>query len=78
GRRATVTIDTEIIEGSITRQPERDELNPENDEALDDEYYNQKHKDFKRSNNGSNQVSKPCLTWQGLFLWPLYKIDYFR
>lgn len=42
GRPAFVSFDTEKLEGSFTRLPERDELYPEIDEALVVEYYNQK------------------------------------
>ena len=40
GRPAFVSFDTEKLEGSLTRLPERDEINPEINEALVVEYYN--------------------------------------
>ncbi|MCH4169528.1 MAG: 30S ribosomal protein S4 [Streptococcaceae bacterium] len=40
GRPAFVAFDTEKLEGSLTRLPERDEINPEINEALIVEYYN--------------------------------------
>ena len=42
GRPAFVSFDTEKLEGSLTRLPERDEMYPDIDEALVVEYYNQK------------------------------------
>ncbi|MFV0558247.1 MAG: 30S ribosomal protein S4 [Enterococcus sp.] len=40
GRPAFVAFDAEKLEGSLTRLPERDEINPEIDEALIVEFYN--------------------------------------
>ena len=40
GRPAFVSFDAEKLEGSLTRLPERDEINPEINEALVVEYYN--------------------------------------
>ncbi|MBV7391788.1 MULTISPECIES: 30S ribosomal protein S4 [Enterococcus] len=40
GRPAFVSFDDEKLEGSLSRLPEREELNPEIDEALVVEYYN--------------------------------------
>ena len=40
GRPAFVSFDAEKLEGSLTRLPERDEINPEINEALIVEYYN--------------------------------------
>ena len=40
GRPAFVSFDAEKLEGSLTRFPERDEINPEINEALIVEYYN--------------------------------------
>ncbi|MDU5334257.1 30S ribosomal protein S4 [Enterococcus sp.] len=40
GRPAFVSFDDEKLEGSFTRLPERDEINPEIDESLVVEYYN--------------------------------------
>ena len=42
GRPDFVTFDTEKLEGSLTRLPERDEMTPDVDESLIVEYYNQK------------------------------------
>lgn len=42
GRPAFVSFDAEKLEGSLTRLPERDEINPEIDEALIVEFYNKK------------------------------------
>ena len=41
GRPAFVSFDADKLEGSLTRYPERDELEPDIDEALVVEYYNQ-------------------------------------
>ena len=40
GRPAFVSFDAEKLEGSLTRLPERDEINPEINEALVVEFYN--------------------------------------
>ena len=40
GRPAFVSFDAEKLEGSLTRLPERDEINPEINEALIVEFYN--------------------------------------
>jgi small subunit ribosomal protein S4 len=40
GRPAFVSFDAEKLEGSLTRLPERDEINPEIDESLIVEFYN--------------------------------------
>ena len=40
GRPAFVTFDAEKLEGTLSRLPERDEINPEINEALIVEYYN--------------------------------------
>ena len=40
GIPAFVSFDAEKLEGSLTRLPERDEINPEINEALVVEYYN--------------------------------------
>ena len=42
GRASFVSFDSEKLEGSLTRLPERDELSAEVDEALVVEFYNQK------------------------------------
>lgn len=42
GRPAFVSFDDEKLEGSLTRLPERDEINPEIDESLVVEFYNKK------------------------------------
>ena len=42
GRPAFVSFDEEKLAGSLTRLPERDELNPEIDESLVVEFYNKK------------------------------------
>ena len=42
GRPAFVSFDEEKLAGSLTRLPERDELNPEIDESLFVEFYNKK------------------------------------
>ncbi|KRM99244.1 30S ribosomal protein S4 [Loigolactobacillus rennini] len=41
GRPAFVSFDADKLEGSLTRYPERDELEPDIDETLVVEYYNQ-------------------------------------
>ena len=40
GRPAFVSFDADKLEGSLTRLPERDEINPEINEALVVEFYN--------------------------------------
>ena len=40
GRPAFVSFDAEKLEGTLTRLPERDEINPEINEALIVEFYN--------------------------------------
>lgn len=40
GRPAFVSFDDEKLEGSLSRLPERDEINPEIDESLVVEFYN--------------------------------------
>ena len=40
GCPAFVSFDAEKLEGSLTRLPERDEINPETNEALVVEFYN--------------------------------------
>ena len=42
GRPAFVSFDEDKMEGSLSRLPERDEINPEIDEALIVEFYNKK------------------------------------
>ena len=49
GRPAFVSFDADKLEGSLTRLPERDEINPEINESLVVEYYNKQMEFIKSS-----------------------------